>query len=267
MISPSSTNPKVTLGKPYIFRVCFIDPFQGKVAAEFATGKLHAKTGGHHARPHERLQHRSDAGFSGQLHQDGRQDRHHGKTTQAGDPTFKSPLTAIKALNPDVLYVPGYYNEVGTIAREAREVGLTRCRCWAGTAGSRRHWSRARAAPAARWKGPSSRTIHRQQSDPTVPRSSPATTRPPTAEGQTRWPPRATTPPGVLADAMKAAGAPAGGDYDSDAYRAKLRDAIAATKNYKGVTGDITLGRRPQRQQARRRPADQGRPFQLGGTA
>ncbi len=46
---------------------------------------------------------------------------------------------------------------------------------------------------------------------------------------------------GVLFAAMKAAGKPDGGDYDSDSYRAKLRDAIAATKGYKGATGDITL--------------------------
>jgi len=47
----------------------------------------------------------------------------------------------------------------------------------------------------------------------------------------------------ILADAMKAAGAPADGDYTSADYRAKLRDAIAATKDYKGVTGTITIGR------------------------
>jgi len=47
---------------------------------------------------------------------------------------------------------------------------------------------------------------------------------------------------GVLADAMKRAGAPTDGDYGSLAYRAKLRDAIAATKNYKGITGTISIG-------------------------
>src|SRR5204863_6135035 len=43
MISPSSTNPKVTETGDYIFRVCFIDPFQGTVMAKFAKGRLNAK--------------------------------------------------------------------------------------------------------------------------------------------------------------------------------------------------------------------------------
>ena len=151
MISPSSTNPKVTQTGPYIFRVCFIDPFQGTVAAKFATGTLHAKTAA--------VLYDKTSDYSNGL-QDFFQKAftaQGGKivsvsTYQAGDPDFRSALTTIRATNPDLLYVPGYYNDVGTIARQAREVGITAPldgRRRLGVAGSA---SRARAGRAALWR-------------------------------------------------------------------------------------------------------------------
>ncbi len=76
MISPSSTNPKVTQTGPYIFRVCFIDPFQGTVAARFMTENLHAKTRRDFIRQDKRLQQRTSRFLPESLHPARRQDHH-----------------------------------------------------------------------------------------------------------------------------------------------------------------------------------------------
>lgn len=240
MISPSSTNPKVTQTGPYIFRVCFIDPFQGTVAAKFVTGTLHAKTAA--------VLYDKTSDYSNGL-QDFFQKAfvaQGGKvvlvrTYQAGDPDFRSSLTTIKAANPDVLYVPGYYNEVGTIARQARQLGikvpLVGGDGWespkliegAGGAGGALEGSYFTDHSALDEKDPivkkfveSYKLANEGQSPDSL-----------TGQGYDAA--------GVLFAAMKTVGKPDGGDYNSDAYRAKLRDAIAATKGYKGATGDITL--------------------------
>jgi branched-chain amino acid transport system substrate-binding protein len=123
MVSPSSTNPKVTQVGGYIFRVCFIDPFQGQVMAKFATATLKAKT----AAILRDVKNDYSIGladvfkqrftdFGGRIVED--------KAYTAGDVDFKAQLTAIKAAAPDVIYVPGYYTEVGLIAKQARQSGL-----------------------------------------------------------------------------------------------------------------------------------------------
>ena len=124
LLSPASTNPKVTQVGDYIFRACFIDPFQGSTMAKFAVGRLHAK----------RIA----------ILTDRKNDYSVGLTDffrdtavklgaeivaeesySEGDIEFKAQLTEIKATNPDVLYVPGYYTECALIARQARELGLS----------------------------------------------------------------------------------------------------------------------------------------------
>jgi branched-chain amino acid transport system substrate-binding protein len=123
MISPSSTNPKVTLVGNYIFRVCFIDPFQGFVMAKFARENL--KT----LKAAVLKDQKSDYSlgltefFTRKFTEMG------GKivTTEAyakGDTDFRSQLTAIKGTKPEAIYVPGYYTDVGIIARQARELGI-----------------------------------------------------------------------------------------------------------------------------------------------
>ena len=126
MISPSSTNPKVTQQGDYIFRVCFIDPFQGPVMAKFAALDLKLKN--------VAILEAIDQDYSVGLTQffteaftalGGTIAGGKPQAYNANDTDFRSQLTAIKALKPQAIYVPGYYTGVGLIARQARELGIT----------------------------------------------------------------------------------------------------------------------------------------------
>ncbi|MGE4232270.1 MAG: ABC transporter substrate-binding protein [Bacteriovoracia bacterium] len=123
MISPASTNPKVTEVGNYIFRVCFIDSFQGSVMANFAFNSLKAKK----AAILRDVKNDYSVGLSNIFAEEFK--KMGGKIVvdqsySAGDVDFKSQLTSIRAENPDVLFVPGYYTEVGLISRQAKEIGL-----------------------------------------------------------------------------------------------------------------------------------------------
>lgn len=122
MISPASTNPKVTEGMDYVFRVCFIDPFQGTVLAKFAL-----------ARGWKRVAILTDTkqDYSVGLSQYFREhfSKNGGVVTaqqsySSGDKDFKAQLTAIRATNSDAILVSGYYTESGLIARQARELEI-----------------------------------------------------------------------------------------------------------------------------------------------
>ena len=123
MITPSSTNPKVTETGDYISRVCFIDPFQGSVMAKFAANTLKAKTAA--------ILGDVNADYSKGLTQFFEQEftKLGGKViakeayTQS-DPDFKGQLTKIRELKPDIIYIPGYYGQVGIIVKQARELGM-----------------------------------------------------------------------------------------------------------------------------------------------
>jgi branched-chain amino acid transport system substrate-binding protein len=123
MITPSSTNPSVTEKGEYIFRVCFIDPFQGFVMAKFARENLKANNVAV-------LQDNKSAYSIGLTDVFQRKfTEMGGKVTgvesySQGDTDYRAQLTAIKKTQPDAIYVPGYYSEVGVIARQARELGL-----------------------------------------------------------------------------------------------------------------------------------------------
>ena len=128
VIAPAATNPDVTVEngavKPYIFRSCFIDPQQGDVMAEFAAKDLNAKTAV--------LYLDSSSDYSKSLGKVFRE-----KFEAAGgsvameeaflakDQDFKAALTKIKTANADVIFVPAYYEEVGKIVKQARELGIT----------------------------------------------------------------------------------------------------------------------------------------------
>ncbi|QDE93163.1 ethanolamine utilization protein EutJ [Myxococcus xanthus] len=123
MITPSSTNPTVTDKGDYIFRVCFIDPFQGFVMAKFARENLKLNTVAV-------LQDNKSAYSIGLADVFTRKFTEMGGKVTAvesysqGDTDYRAQLTAIRKSQPEGIYVPGYYSEVGIIARQAREVGL-----------------------------------------------------------------------------------------------------------------------------------------------
>lgn len=124
MISPSSTNPRVTEVGDCIFRMCFLDDFQGRVMARFAAENLGLKK----AAILKDVKNDYSVGLAQFFSETFTQ---HGGTIvveqaySSGDQDFRAQLTAIKAQNPDVVVVPGYYTEGGLIARQARELGLT----------------------------------------------------------------------------------------------------------------------------------------------
>lgn len=128
-LAVGATNPKVTVDekngkvKDYTFRVCFIDPFQGTVGANFVlnTLKLHKAA--------ILVDNSSD-------YSKGLSDFFKDAFTKGGgsilaeeaylqkDQDFKTVLTKVKAMNPEVIYVPGYYEEVGKIVKQARELDI-----------------------------------------------------------------------------------------------------------------------------------------------
>ena len=124
MITPASTNQDVTKGRPYVFRVCFIDPFQGTVMANFATGTLKA------SKVAVLTDVKSDYSkglakfFKEQFAKNGGQVVSE-LDYNAGDKDFKGQLTAIKGAGPDAVFVPGYYTEVALIATQAKQLGLS----------------------------------------------------------------------------------------------------------------------------------------------
>jgi branched-chain amino acid transport system substrate-binding protein len=124
MISPGSTNPKVTQVGDYIFRVCFIDPFQGQVMAKFATNTLKLKN----VAVLRDIKSDYSVGLANFFVENFKKMGGAIVTDVSysqGDKDFTAQLTAIKAKNPDGIFVPGYYTEVGLIALQARKLGIT----------------------------------------------------------------------------------------------------------------------------------------------
>lgn len=128
-ITPMGTNPDVTVDpktkqvKPYSFRTCFIDPFQGTVMASFASNELKVKRAAIY------IDNTSDYAkglaqfFEENFVKNGGQVVIEEAYLQK-DTDFKSTLTKIKAAKPDFIYIPGYYQEVGLIVKQAREMGI-----------------------------------------------------------------------------------------------------------------------------------------------
>ena len=133
MVSPLATNPKVTEIGDYIFRVCFIDEFQGRLMARFALENLHAKTA---ATLTDTKQDYSVGltGFFKETFTSGSGQIVREQSYESGDTDFRAQLTSIKAAVPEVVFVPGYYPEVGLILKQARQLGLTipflGCEAW-----------------------------------------------------------------------------------------------------------------------------------------
>lgn len=127
IITPSGTSPDITVKdgkvKDYIFRTCFIDPFQGTVAANFAAKDLKLKSAAILIDSASDYSKGLAASFKQTFVKNG------GKVvTQeayvAKDTDFHATLTRIKAAKPEFIYLPGYYEEAGLIVKQAREVGI-----------------------------------------------------------------------------------------------------------------------------------------------
>lgn len=127
MISPWSTNPNTTKDRPYVFRGCFLDPFQGPVAANFATDELGAKKAAVlydiAADYPKGLAEFFKTAFE-KLHGSGSVVAFESFTT--GDKDFSAQMTNIMMSGADVLFVPQYYSEVPLIVQAAKEMGWTK---------------------------------------------------------------------------------------------------------------------------------------------
>jgi len=227
MITPSSTNPKVTQVGDYVFRVCFIDPFQGQVMADFAMNNLKAKTAAV-LRDQKSDYSMGLADFFIKRFKDKGGDVLIDQSYVAGDVDFKSQLTTIREKRPDVIFVPGYYTEVGLIAQQARELGI-----------------KVPLMGGDGWDSSKLYEIGGKALDGCYFSShySPDSTDPKVQEFVKKYQAKYGQVPdalatlgydaaGVLVAALKTAKGPDTAD---------LRDAIAATKNYGGVTGSISL--------------------------
>ncbi|HJA50740.1 MAG TPA: ABC transporter substrate-binding protein [Candidatus Fusicatenibacter intestinipullorum] len=127
LIAPCATAPAITVDngqvKEFIFRACFIDPFQGRVMAEFADKTLGVKN--------VAILHDASSDYSKGLAEvfEKTLNEKGGKVVAkeaflAKDIDFKAALTKIKAANPEAIYIPGYYEEVAKIIKQTREIGL-----------------------------------------------------------------------------------------------------------------------------------------------
>lgn len=123
MISPSSTDPAVTQTGDYIFRACFVDSFQGEMMASFATDKLKAKKAAILYDINSPYGRGLTDFFENSFRKLGGEIVNKQSYTQ-GDSDFKGQLSSIKEAEPDVIYIPGYYLEVALIAKQARALGL-----------------------------------------------------------------------------------------------------------------------------------------------
>ena len=228
MISPSSTNPKVTQVGDYIFRVCFLDSFQGgKVLTGFANNTLKAKSVA------VLTDVKSDYSLGlAKFFEDGFI-ASGGKIVvkqsySGGDKDFNAQLTAIKAANPDAIFVPGYYTEAGLIALQARQLGINAPLF--GGDGWESSVLTSIGGPALEGDYFSTHLAP----DVDLPQVKNFVDKFRAKYGET---PDSMAALGydsamILADAIKRAGTTDG---------TKVRDALAATKDFHGVTGDITI--------------------------
>ncbi len=228
MVSPSSTNEKVTAVGDYIFRACFIDPFQGYVMAKFATDNLKIKK----AAILRDVRNDYSVGlakvFTDNFTKLGGEITAN-ESFSSGDVDFKAQLTNMKNTHPDALYVPGYYTDVGLIARQAREVGITGPLLGGDGWDSEKLYEIGGAALDGSYF-----SNHYSVDDPS-PRIQEFVTKFKKAyAGQVpdSLAAQAYDAAGMLMDAMK---------RSAELTGPSIRDALAQTKNYQGVTGDITM--------------------------
>ena len=229
MVSPGSTNPSVTEKGDYIFRVCFIDPFQGTVMAKFALDHLHAKKVALLTDVKSDYSKGLAQYFSDYF-------KSHGGTivverSYSGggtDRDFRAQLTSIKAAQPDAIFIPGYYTEAGLIGKQARSLGI-----------------KVPMLGGDGWDSPKLAEIGGAAlngcyfSTHFSPKDKAPKVQDFVAKYQAKFHamPDGMAPLGydamaILGEAIKTAGS-------TDA--AKIRDALASVKDFNGVTGKITI--------------------------
>ena len=228
MIAPAATNPKVTQTGNYIFRVCFIDPFQGTVMAKFAKNDLKAKrvailssVSNAYSLGLAKFFKETFTAGGGEIAEE--------KNFSEGDKDFRAQLTAVKAAGVDAVFVPGYYTESALIVRQARDLGIT-VPFFGGDGWEDEQLLKigGEALNGCYY----STHFSAENTDPVVAQFA--------AKYKARWNgevPGAFSALGydavyVLADAIKRAGGTDG---------PKLRDALAATKDFPGVSGVTTI--------------------------
>lgn len=227
MISPSSTNPKVTEQGDFIFRVCFIDPFQGKVMAKFAREHLKLSK----VAVIRDVKNDYSIGLADYFIEDFKSSGGEiliDQSYSSGDTDFKAQLTTVKTKNPEAIFVPGFYSDVALIARQAREVGI-----------------KAPLLGGDGWDSPKLLEIGGKSLDGSYFSShySPEDSSPRIQEFIKKF----KDDYGVIPDGLAAMGYDAGLVLVDAIKRAKshnpidIRDAIAQTKNFPGVTGNITI--------------------------
>ncbi len=235
MISPWSTNPNTTLDRPYVFRGCFLDPFQGPVAANFATEELGAKKAAVlydiAADYPKGLAEFFKAAFE-EIHGSGSVVAFESFTT--GDKDFSAQMTNIMASGADVLFVPQYYSEVPLIVRAAKEMGWDKpilgSDSWGGgdlmslCGDDCKGYYFSTHYAAAGAEGATKAFIDAY-----------------TAKyGKTPDDVAALTwdSLGLMIQAVKDSGGLSG---DVKADRTKVKDALASVKNFPGITGEMTF--------------------------
>ena len=235
MISPWSTNPNTTLDRPYVFRGCFLDPFQGPVAADFATEELGAKKAAVlydiAADYPKGLAEFFKEAFE-KLHGAGSVVAFESFTT--GDKDFSAQMTNVVASGADVLFVPQYYSEVPLIIRAAKEMGWTKgilgSDSWGGgdlmslCGDDCKGYYFSTHYAAAGAKGDTKAFIDEYAA----------------AYGKTPDDVAALTwdSLGLMIQAVKDTGGLSG---DTKADRTKVKDALANIKSYPGITGGMTF--------------------------
>jgi len=227
MITPSSTNPQVTLVGPYVFRVCFTDDFQGAMLARFAVRDLKAKTAV--LLTDVRSDYSAGLGRAFRRAFEAAGGRIVGEQRYAeGDTDFSAQLTQMRTTPADVVFVPGYYTDVGLIARQKKALGVP------GTLLGGDGWDSPRlteiggdALDGAYFGNHYSP----QDPDPAIRRFVGAYRARfgdvPDSVGALAY-----DAARLLADAIRRAGSTAG---------PRIREALAATAKFPGVTGELTF--------------------------
>lgn len=234
MLTPSATNDSITFDakknklNDYVFRACFIDSFQGKVMADFSAKNLHAKNAVVYIDNSSDYSKGLAKSFKTTFEGNG------GKVVaeesyQTKDTDFKAVLTRIKTLNPEVIFVPGYYEEVGKIIKQAREMGI-KAPMMGGDG-----WDAPELMQIAGAENLNNTFISNHYSsedkDPKVTKFIE------NFKGKYGSVPDAMAVLGydgmyMMADAIKRAGS---------TDKEKIKDALANTKDFEGVTGKISL--------------------------